>query len=82
MPCTAMQARGGHLDTKLENDVHCTYDRVSYSAVFRRTQHMHPRFLHHLKSEEKKGRRPCPNQQLLAELCSHCASLFLACFAP
>lgn len=36
---------------KRENDVHCTYQRVSWSAVFRRAERLSPHMLRQLKRE-------------------------------
>lgn len=45
--------RGAALGVKVEDDVHCTYERASYSAMFHRALRTHPRMLRELHRERR-----------------------------
>lgn len=45
------QVEGAQLQRKLENDVHCDYERASWSGLFHRALGLSPAVLHRLKSE-------------------------------
>ncbi len=45
------EVEGAQLQRKLENDVHCDYERASWSALYHRALGLNPAILHRLQSE-------------------------------
>lgn len=52
------EVEGAQLQRKLENDVHCDYQRPSWSALYHRALGLNPAFLHRLRSEQQLASAP------------------------
>lgn len=75
----AGEVEGAALQRKVENDVHCDYQRASWSALYHRALGLDPSVLHRLESEcaavggwGARRRRRCMSCVALA--CKHCWS--------